>query len=33
MADNMNWNDGVLHWDILFTRSINDWEVGILLFF
>ena len=26
MADNMNWNDGFLHWDILFTRSINDWE-------
>ena len=29
VADNMNWNSGV-HWDISFTRSVNDWEVGIL---
>lgn len=27
VADNMNWNSGV-HWDISFTRSVNDWEVG-----
>ena len=29
VADNMNWNSGV-HWDISFTRPVNDWEVGIL---
>ena len=30
MAENMNWNSGVLQWDILLTRSVNNWEVGIL---
>lgn len=30
MAENTNWNSGVLQWDILFTRSVNNWEVGIL---
>ena len=30
MAENTNWNSGVLQWGILFTRSVNNWEVGIL---
>lgn len=25
----MSWNDGVLYWDILFTRFFNDWELKI----
>lgn len=26
---NMIWNAGVLHWDFLYVRPVNDWEVGI----
>lgn len=29
VANYMSWNDGVLYWDILFTRFFNDWEFKI----
>jgi hypothetical protein len=30
VVDYLSWNAGVLYWDILFTRSVNDWELGML---
>ena len=29
VVENMIWNAGVLHWDFLYVRPVNDWEVGI----
>lgn len=33
MVAYMCWNNKVLHWDILFTRSVHDWEMEIFQYF
>jgi hypothetical protein len=36
VADFMQWNNKVTLWDVLFTISLNDWELGYnpsLIFF
>ena len=30
VADFMQWNNKVTLWDVLFTISLNDWELGYL---
>jgi hypothetical protein len=30
VAENMQFHDGTIHWNILFTRSVHDWEVEVV---
>lgn len=29
----MNWHDGVINWDAMFFKLLNNWEVGSLQLF
>lgn len=33
VADQILWLNGDIHWDILFTRLVNDWELENLQYF
>lgn len=33
VADDMSWHNGFLHWDVLFTRAIHDWDMGLYKLF
>ena len=33
LAHYMHWTNGIIHWDVLFTRSVHDWEMKILHYF
>ena len=33
VADQIHWQNGDIHWDILFTRLVNDWELENLQYF
>ena len=33
VADQIHWKNGDMHWDILFTRLVNDWELENLQYF
>ena len=33
LACYMRWTNGVIHWDVLFIRSVHDWEMEILQYF
>lgn len=30
VAENMQFHNGTIHWNILFTRSVHDWEVEVV---
>jgi hypothetical protein len=30
MADNMQLQNGNIHWNIIFTRPVHDWEVEVV---
>jgi hypothetical protein len=33
VADNMQFRDEIIQWDIIFTRQVPDWEVEMVLSF
>ena len=33
VADQIHWQNGDIHWDILFTGLVNDWELENLQYF
>jgi hypothetical protein len=33
VEDNFNWRNGVVEWNVIFIRSIQDWEMDMISIF